>query len=469
MEQSRRDFLKVCGKVTAGLGFVSVAGLSPQQVPNAAAFDAPACSGTLNWREIRARYFRPSNDYIYMNNSTMGVTLRPVRLAMEETQKLFTEGCTLDRFFSEVLAKLRPIRAKFSEMVNAYDTTPRSGKYVGNVDSVTEGMSLVANGLSFEADDVIFITDHEHAGGRTMWELQRDRYKAKLVQVPLLVDGESQEEWAGNLVERFRKAMGEAPGRPRVVSFPWVTTSTGHVLPARELCAAARDYGAVSVIDAAQAFAVLPIDFQEVGCDFLVVNGHKYLCGPIGSGFICVHPDQVATASSFWPTVVDDAYYYPGTPSRHYPYRKSGISAYTNVLPLMEALGFHLDLGKQTVFDRLQSIGQWLREGLGAYPDTFELITPTRPDISCVMTCFRIRGVHSETVYQRLKNEYGIHVKHSTEGFSLDSLGIVNNTVNGAVRLSPHYYNTRSEFESLKSALCAVAGVAHDSWPQFPG
>ena len=61
------------------------------------------------------------------------------------------------------------------------------GKYVGMVSSVTEGMSLVANGLDISAGDAILTTDHEHTGGFTMWELQRDRYGATLLEVPLLV------------------------------------------------------------------------------------------------------------------------------------------------------------------------------------------------------------------------------------------------------------------------------------------
>ena len=120
-----------------------------------------------------------------MNNSTMGATLKPVSDRMAEVQKLFSDGCTLDRFFEEVVSALPTLRDKMRELVNAdvyspfypgADPTP--GKAVGNVDSVTEGMSFVANGLKFQPDDVILTTDHEHSGGRTMWELQRDRYGA---------------------------------------------------------------------------------------------------------------------------------------------------------------------------------------------------------------------------------------------------------------------------------------------------
>ena len=161
------------------------------------------------------------------------------------------------------------------------------------------------------------------------------------------------------------------------------------------------------------------MDLQQVPCDFLVVNGHKYLCGPIGSGFIVVDKAQLSPNSSFWPTVVDDNTYkaFGSTNPHSNAHRKTGISAYTNLLPLYDALLFYEALGPQNVYARLLQIGQWLRAGLTAFDDRFELITPVSSDISCVMTCFRIKGMLSEDVYVKLKDQYGIEVKHSTEGY----------------------------------------------------
>jgi len=58
-------------------------------------------------------------------------------------------------------------------------------------------MPLVADEITFREGDVILITDHERSGGRTMWELQWDRYGAKLIEIPLMVKHESERNWAG--------------------------------------------------------------------------------------------------------------------------------------------------------------------------------------------------------------------------------------------------------------------------------
>ena len=71
------------------------------------------------------------------------------------------------------------------------------------------------------------------------------------------------------------------------------------------------------------------------------------------------------------------------------------------------------------------------------------------------MTCFRITGTPSETVYETLRDGYGIHCRHATEGFAAGASG----TVNGAVRLSPHYYVSEDELSRITGALYQIAGI----------
>lgn len=109
----------------------------------------------------------------------------------------------------------------------------------------------------------------------------------------------------------------------------------------------------------------------------------------------------------------------------------------------------------QNITSRMSEIGNRIRGSLVAYPDRFELITPLDPSSSGSMTCFRIRGISSETVYQTLRDGYAIHCKHATEGFTADASG----TVNGAVRLSPHYYVSEAELSKIIGALYEIAGI----------
>jgi isopenicillin-N epimerase len=447
---SRREFIAVSGKGIAGAAIASLLAANMTGCSSKA-----AASDTGMWETVRLNDFTLNDGYIYVNNSTLGTTLQAVQERMTQVNRIFAEGCYLYRFVSQIILAIPPILDSFVTLVNGHVDPATKGRFAGFVSSVTEGMSLIANGATFTAGDVIITTDHEHTGASTMWRLQADRFGARVVQVPLLDPMDSEASWRANLVERLRQACRDAEGQVRVVSFPVITCSTGHVLPVRELCAVAKSFGAISVVDAAQAFAVVPLDVRTFDCDAMVVNGHKYLCGPVGSGFVTVHPRLIATLASFWPTIVDDNYYHPENPRRHYPHRKGGVQAYTNILPLADALAQALKLGMQTITGRMSEIGGRLRGSLAAYPDRFELITPLDPSSSSVMTCFRISGISSETVYEMLRDGYAIHCRHATEGFTADASG----AVNGAVRLSPHYYVSEAELSRIIVALYQIAGI----------
>jgi isopenicillin-N epimerase len=441
MRQDRRGFL-----VTAAAGALAL-GLQPFG-SSISASKAQATPATDFWEMVREQYFSLSPEYIYMNNSTFGATLNPVAQRMQEVQEMFAQGCHLMRFLREVIFQLPGVYKSMAKLVNGHDQ--EGGKYIGIVDSVTEGMSLVANGLNIGPGDVILTTDHEHTGGLTCWKLEQSRRQAQVIEIPLVEGGYGRADWQDTLLARFEAALASQP--VKVVSFSYTTTSTGHVLPAKELCALARRYEAISVVDAAQTFAIKPIDMQALGCDFMVVNGHKYLNGAIGSGFVCVNPRMVSSLDSFWGTVVDDNVYYPDNPARNRPYRQGGVQAYTSVLPLAEALAFYRELGTELVYNRLNDIGRWLRTGMSRYGSTFEILTPTVEGQSVVMTCFRVSGMSSEDAVSALSRSYGIEVKHSEEGGA------------DAIRLAPHYYNTGAEFMALATAICALAGVPLEPW-----
>lgn len=446
--KSRREFLKIIGSGPAYLYLTSLASSSLLSACHSS--DSATLSGLVDWQEIRELEFQLNKSNVYLNNSTLGPTLKRVSKKMFEVQAMFSSGMSVWDFVRNIVFAISPIRDTFTALVKAHVDDDGKSSYVGICDSVTDGMSLVANGIDFSPGDGILITDHEHTGGKTMWELQRDRYQALLYEVPLLDEGETEDEWEEGLLKRFEDYFKTYA--IKVASLSYLTTSTGHILPVKKLCSLAREYGAISVVDAAQAFAVIPMNVMDIDCDFLVVNSHKYLCGPIGSGFICIHPRITETPGSFWPTIVDENNYNSDDPSLSNPIRKGGVKAFTNILPLAEALEFYQSIGPENVYARLQSIGQWLRTGLSRFPETFDVITPSTEGLSCTMTSFRIPDMDSRDVANLLSQKYNVIVKHATEGNA------------DAVRLSPHYYVNDEELKKVAQAICDIAGVDVIAW-----
>jgi len=140
----------------------------------------------------------------------------------------------------------------------------------------TEGINLVAQawgGKFLRAGDVILLTEMEHHSNLVPWQLLAERIGARLRFVPVRDDGTLALEQLEQLLTPEVKLF----------AFTHVSNSLGTINPVTELCEKARNVGAVTLVDAAQGAGHLPVDVQELGCDFLAFSGHK-MCGPTGSG-----------------------------------------------------------------------------------------------------------------------------------------------------------------------------------------
>ena len=115
----------------------------------------------------------------------------------------------------------------------------------------------------------------EHHSNIVPWQLICNEKKAKLKVIPINDDGEL-------ILEEYEKLLSN---RTKIVSVVYCSNSLGTVNPVRKIIKAAHKKGIPVLIDAAQAVNHLPIDVQELDCDFLVFSGHK-IYGPTGIGVL---------------------------------------------------------------------------------------------------------------------------------------------------------------------------------------
>ena len=140
----------------------------------------------------------------------------------------------------------------------------------------TESINLVAQawgGKFLRAGDVILLTEMEHHSNLVPWQLLAERTGAQLRFVPVRDDGTLALEQLDQLLTTDVKLF----------AFTQVSNSLGTINPVTELCRRAKQVGAATLVDAAQSAGHMPVDVQELGCDFLAFSGHK-MCGPTGSG-----------------------------------------------------------------------------------------------------------------------------------------------------------------------------------------
>jgi cysteine desulfurase/selenocysteine lyase len=141
----------------------------------------------------------------------------------------------------------------------------------------TESINLVAQswGRRLGPGDEILVTWMEHHANIVPWQMLCERSGATLKVAPIDQRGELD-------LDAFRALLSP---RTRLAAFTQISNSLGTALPVREMVAAARAVGALTLIDGAQAVPHQRIDVQSLGCDFYVFSGHK-LYGPTGIGVL---------------------------------------------------------------------------------------------------------------------------------------------------------------------------------------
>jgi cysteine desulfurase/selenocysteine lyase len=172
-----------------------------------------------------------------------------------------------------------------SRATEAYEAArARVAQYIGatSADEIvftrgtTESINLVAQtwgGKFLRSGDVILLTGMEHHSNLVPWQILAERIGARLRFIPVRDDGTLALEQLDQLLTPEVKLF----------AFTHVSNSLGTINPVAELCAKARAVGAVTLVDAAQSAGHMPVNVQELGCDFLAFSGHK-MCAPTGSG-----------------------------------------------------------------------------------------------------------------------------------------------------------------------------------------
>jgi len=173
----------------------------------------------------------------------------------------------------EATAQYEAARDSLVRFVNA-----RSRREIIFVRGTTEAINLVAQSHArtvLGSGDEILITHLEHHANIVPWQLVCEQTGARLVVAPIDAHGEVH-------VEAVLALMNE---RTRLFAFAHVSNALGTVLPVKRLVAEAKARGIVTLVDGAQAVPHLPVDVQDLGCDFYAFSGHK-LFGPTGIGVL---------------------------------------------------------------------------------------------------------------------------------------------------------------------------------------
>lgn len=150
------------------------------------------------------------------------------------------------------------------------------------IDNATLAMNIVAYSISLGPEDEIILNDHEYGAVRKIWQARCEATGARIVNVTLPFPPTEEDVVAA--IER------SITRKTRVIVVSHVTSATACILPVRKICRMARSHRVPVAVDGPHAVAMLDVNLDDLGCDYYCASGHKWLCGPFGSGFLWVHP-----------------------------------------------------------------------------------------------------------------------------------------------------------------------------------
>lgn len=308
----------------------------------------------------------------------------------------------------------------------------------------TEGINLVANTWGVQnlrPGDAILLTEMEHHSNLVPWQLLAQRTGARLLFVPVKEDGALD-------LERIDVLLADGV---KLFAFVHLSNSLGTINPAAELCAAARRAGVITLVDAAQSAAHLPLDVRALGCDFLVLSGHK-ICAPTGIGVLWGRADLLESMPPFHGggemilSVTYERSTYKEPPHRF----EAGTPNIAGAVGLGAAIEYLERVGRAAILEHDQGLANYAVERLAEVAGLRILGSGgTRGGI----VSFVMEGAHPHDL-TTFADQYGVALRgghHCTQPLMKKF------RLPGTTRASFSFYNTVGEVDRLAEVLAHAA------------
>jgi selenocysteine lyase/cysteine desulfurase len=202
----------------------------------------------------------------YLNAGSIGpIPRRAAEAAQREIQANLMEGRGGTAHFDRMLSLAGTVRTRVAALLGC------STAEVALTGSTTDGVNAVVSGFELGAGDEVLTSDEEHPG----------------LLAPLA--GAERRSGVKIRVSPFEALAGAVGAGTRLVACSHVSWRTGRVVDVAAIAAT----GTPLLLDGAQGLGAVPVDVRALGCDFYAAAGQKWLCGPVGTGYLYVREDRL--------------------------------------------------------------------------------------------------------------------------------------------------------------------------------
>ena len=304
--------------------------------------------------------------------------------------------------------------------------------------AVSEGLSAVAYGMDWRAGDEVIVTEQEHPSGIYVWLNLAKKYGIKIKKLPLLEDNEKMLECLDSLITDRTKLL--APSH--------VTTDTGQLLPAADICRVAHDKGVPVAFDGVQAAGQFPMDLREIGADFYSWGANKWCLGGPGVSALYVKQDWIdrlnvswtGSGTGEWDRDTDELTFHDSAQRFEF-----GGRPYPVYSGMAKGIEFVSSFGLGEVRSRVQVLTAQLKAAIAEIPGV-SLRSPEDPDISTGLVTFSAAGLEGDDLNRRMWKGWRILGRPALR--------------QSAMRVSAAFFTTEEEIALVVDALSTLAQTA---------
>lgn len=336
-------------------------------------------------------------------------------------------------------AEFEAARKKVQQFIHA-----NSNKEIVFTKGTTDSLNIIAQsyGEFIQDGDEIVISKMEHHANLIPWQQLAKRKQAVLRYIPLTADGHLDVQAAKTIINE----------KTAIVALAQVSNVLGTVNPVKEIAQLAHQHQAIMVVDGAQAVAHMPVDVQDLDCDFYCFSGHK-MCGPTGIGVLYGKQTLLEKMEpvAFGGEMIDFVDLYESTWTE-LPWKfEAGTPNIASAIGLGAAIDYLEKIGMQTIHEYEQAIVAELLPKLQQI-DGLTIYGPQNPAEHTAVIAFNLDHLHPHDVASALDMQ-GIAVRagHHCAQPLIKELGCF-----ATARASFYFYNTKEEADQLVAAILAT-------------
>ncbi|WP_139423514.1 aminotransferase class V-fold PLP-dependent enzyme [Chryseobacterium mulctrae] len=306
--------------------------------------------------------------------------------------------------------------------------------------SATEAFSKALSSIIFKEGDTVITTVDDYISNQITFISLQKRLNVKIIRIKKLENNELDLEDLENLIKQ---------NHPKLVAVTHIPTNSGLIQDIEAVGKTCRQYDILYLADCCQSVGQMVVDVEKIGCDFLTATGRQFMRGPRGSGFLYVS-DRVLE-QDYAPILLDmrgahwseyNNYELFKTAKRFEHWEVS----YAAVLGMMEAVKYANIIGLNNIENYNKKLAETLRKYLEK--GGFKVLDIGKNLSSIVTFCGPDNDLDN---IQKVLKKNNVFFSVSYKNSAL--IDFTDKKVDGAVRLSPHYFNTLEEIEKVSDIL----------------